>query len=147
MRASKWQLFGLMTATAFALAACAGEVEDDGMDMDQPAAEQPAPAPGGAQAGGQEGSEGRTVFTGAGNCFTCHGQDATGTALAPDLTDDTWINLEDPSVESVAQLVRTGVPQPVEHQAPMPPMGGGNLNDQQIQAVAEYVMSLAGSGM
>ena len=30
--------------------------------------------------------EGNQIFHGPGNCFTCHGQDAKGTSLAPDLT-------------------------------------------------------------
>ena len=86
--------------------------------------------------------QGRTVFGGAGNCYTCHGPDATGTPLAPDLTDGEWLNV-DGSYGQIAQLVRTGVASPKQHPAPMPPMGGGNLSADQVCAVAAYVHSLS----
>lgn len=38
---------------------------------------------------------GDRIFHGSavgGTCFTCHGQDAKGTQLAPELTDKQWIN-------------------------------------------------------
>lgn len=87
---------------------------------------------------------GKAIFEGKGNCFTCHNQDATGTPLGPDLTDSEWINFEDgrPSREQVEALVREGIAQPVEHPAPMPPMGGASLSDEEITRVAEYVLSL-----
>jgi len=86
-------------------------------------------------------SRGRTVFTGAGNCFACHGTNAKGTPLAPDLTDAHWLNI-DGSYAAIAGLVRTGVPKPKQHAAPMPPMGGGTLSAAQVCAVAAYVYSL-----
>lgn len=64
---------------------------------------------------------GRAVFTGRGNCSACHGPDATGGPLAPDLTDGDWLNMDTASYETVAALVREGVPSPVSHPAPMPP--------------------------
>lgn len=86
--------------------------------------------------------EGKTVFSSTGNCSTCHGANARGTALAPDLTDSTWLNI-DGSYGSIANLVRTGVPQPKKYPAPMPPMGGANLSAKQLCAVAAYVYSLS----
>jgi len=85
--------------------------------------------------------EGRGVFMGAGNCQMCHGGNAKGTALAPDLTDATWLNI-DGSYGAIAGLVRTGVPQPKKHPSPMPPMGGASLSSHQVCAVAAYVYSL-----
>ena len=85
---------------------------------------------------------GREVFSGAGNCFTCHGADGTGGPLAPDLTDGQWLNV-DGSYGAIAGVVRTGVSQPQQYPAPMPPTGGGNLAEEQICAVAAYVYSLA----
>ncbi|MES2359148.1 MAG: c-type cytochrome [Gemmatimonadota bacterium] len=87
-------------------------------------------------------NRGRTVFSGAGNCFACHGANAKGTPLAPDLTDAQWLNI-DGSYAAIAGLVRTGVPNPKQHSAPMPPMGGGTLSAAQVCAVAAYVYSLA----
>ena len=40
--------------------------------------------------------------------------------------------------------MRTGVPQPKQHPAPMPAMGGANLSDDQIRQVSAYVWSLGG---
>ncbi|MGH7483600.1 MAG: c-type cytochrome [Longimicrobiales bacterium] len=87
-------------------------------------------------------TEGQQIFSSTGNCFTCHGPDATGTQLAPNLTDSEWINI-DGSYESIIENVRTGVPQPVEHPAPMPPMGGAQLTEDQLRAVAAYVYAIS----
>jgi len=85
---------------------------------------------------------GKQIFQGKGTCFACHGQDAKGTALAPDLTDDEWLN-GDGTLASVSELVKTGVPSPKQFPAPMPPMGGAQLTDAEVQAVAQYVVSLS----
>lgn len=87
---------------------------------------------------------GQAIFQGKGNCFTCHRQDAKGTPLAPDLTDDEWINFDKrPTQEEVETLIKEGVAQPKQHPAPMPPMGGASLTDEEITQVARYVLSLS----
>lgn len=86
--------------------------------------------------------EGKKIFTGKGLCMACHGPDAKGTPLAPDLTDEEWLNV-DGKWASIVELVKTGVPTPKEHPAPMPPMGGASLKPEEIQAVAAYVWSLS----
>jgi mono/diheme cytochrome c family protein len=85
---------------------------------------------------------GRTIFLGKGTCSACHGTEGKGTMLAPDLTDDAWLNI-DGSVAQIARVVKDGVAQPKQHPAPMPPMGGAQLTDAEIQAVAAYVKSLS----
>lgn len=105
------------------------------------------PAAGGAGGGGSAAqiAEGDKIFHGqeaGGTCTACHGQDAKGTAMAPDLTDNTWIH-GDGSLSFIEHTVTTGVPQPKSHPAPMPPMGGASLNPDQIKAVAAYVYSLS----
>ncbi len=85
---------------------------------------------------------GHKIFTGDGNCYTCHGADAKGTALAPSLHEHKWLNI-DGSYAAIAELVTTGVPHPKEHPAPMPPKGGANLNERQVCEVAAYVYSLS----
>lgn len=85
---------------------------------------------------------GRKIFTGTGNCYACHGSDAHGTAVAPNLTDTTWLNI-DGSYAGIAGLVRSGVPQPKHFPTPMPPGGGAQLDQGQLCAVAAYVFSLA----
>ena len=88
---------------------------------------------------------GRKVFEGkAGGaiCFTCHGMNAKGTpGLGPDLTDGTWLH-GDGSVAFIDSIVRNGVPKPKQAAAPMPPKGGGNLDDDQVKAVVAYIQSL-----
>ena len=89
-------------------------------------------------------AQGESIFTGQGICYTCHGQDATGTQLAPDLTDDEWINIPEPVTrEKIQVLVKTGVLEPVEHPAPMPAMGGAQLSEEELEAVSAYVYSLS----
>lgn len=85
--------------------------------------------------------EGRAIFAGPGNCQMCHGGNAKGTPLAPDLTDATWLNI-DGSYGAIAGLVRAGVPRPKAHPSPMPPLGGASLTAHQVCAVAAYVYSL-----
>ena len=88
--------------------------------------------------------QGRELFTGTGGCMACHGTDAAGSQLGPDLTDAEWLNLESPDVAAVAGLIRDGVSDPREYPAPMPAMGGANLSEEQVQALAGYVASIAG---
>jgi mono/diheme cytochrome c family protein len=79
---------------------------------------------------------------GGGTCTACHGQDAKGTAIAPDLTDSKWIN-GDGSYQFLVNTITNGVPKPKEHPAPMPPKGGAPLTDDQVKAVAAYEYSLS----
>ncbi len=89
-------------------------------------------------------SKGRTIFSGGGNCYTCHGANAKGTPLAPDLTDKSWINI-DGSYTAIDHLVATGVPSPKQHPAPMPPKGGSSISAADVCAAAAYVYSLSHS--
>ena len=60
----------------------------------------------------------------------------------PDLTDGEWLN-NDGRYAGIINTIRTGVPQPVNAPAPMPPMGGTPLTDEQLRAVAAYEYSLS----
>ena len=153
MRRNKWVAVMALAAAGW-LGACAGdagETDDTAADTAQTT---PAPAPAGTGGTGTppEGAtpemvaQGQQVFTGKGICYSCHGQDATGTPLAPNLTDSEWLNITDPSWTNIQQIVRNGVPTPKEHPSPMPPMGGAQLSDQEIQQVAAYVYSLSHQG-
>jgi mono/diheme cytochrome c family protein len=104
-----------------------------------------APAGGGGQNSPQQIALGDSIFHGqvaGGTCTACHGQDAKGTAVAPNLTDTEWLN-GDGSYQFIVSTVTTGVPQPKQHPAPMPPKGGATLSDEQVKAVAAYVYSLS----
>jgi mono/diheme cytochrome c family protein len=78
-------------------------------------------------------------------CFSCHGANGVGTPLGPPMTDTEWLNI-DGSYESIMEIVRTGVAQPKEFAAPMLPMGGIQLTDDQIRQVSAYVYSLSHGG-
>ncbi len=121
-----------------------------------PAPEAPAPPAdtGSASAkpsgGGGGGSPdlvalGDSIFhgqVGGGTCTVCHGQDAKGTPVGPNLTDKEWLH-SDGSLEGITKTIMNGVPQPKNAPAPMPPKGGAALNDDQVKAVAAYVYSLS----
>ena len=126
------------------MAGCGGGGDaEDAAPATTPPASEPAAGAGAAPAGDLV-AEGMAIYNGAGICMTCHGQGGVGTALAPNLTDDTWLwaDASQPLAPQIESVIRQGVPQPKEHPAPMPPMGGASLSDQQITAVAAYVASL-----
>jgi mono/diheme cytochrome c family protein len=111
-----------------------------------PAAPAPTMATGDLPAGvtAEMVQQGQQVYAGAGICFTCHGQNAQGTPLGPALNDGEWIWI-DTAQDVLPQLVtviRTGVTSPREYPAPMPPMGGANLNEDQLMAVSAYLLTL-----
>lgn len=85
--------------------------------------------------------EGRDLFSGGGICHTCH-LDGTGGPLAPDLTDDEWLNV-DGEYLSIVELVKTGVSEPLEHPGAMLPRAGMPLTDAQVEAVAAYAYMLS----
>lgn len=157
MRSRLWSAaVGVLTVSA--LACGGGDDTGDAGTPDTTSATQPpaatTPPAGTPPAGAAQLPEGVTpemvtagqqVFQGEGICITCHGPDATGTPLAPNLTDQTWINI-DGSYDAIVQLVTNGVPQPVEHPSPMPAKGGSQITDQQVREVAAYVYSLSHGG-
>ena len=87
-------------------------------------------------------TEGEAIFMGAGICFTCHMEGGVGGPLAPNLTDDEWLNI-DGSYESIVRNVMTGVPEPKEYPGIMLPKGGSPITDEQVNAVAAYVWTLS----
>ena len=77
-------------------------------------------------------------------CAGCHGSNAKGTPLAPDLTDRQWI-WGNGGLASITKTIREGVPAPKQHTGVMPPMGGAHLTSPQLAAVAAYIYSLSHS--
>ncbi len=63
------------------------------------------------------------------------------TAIAPDLTDAQRLNI-DGSYAAIVSLVRSGVPKPKQHAAPIPALDGAASSGPQVCAVAAYVYSL-----
>ena len=79
---------------------------------------------------------------GGATCTGCHGPNGAGTPLGPDLTDTKWL-WSDGSLAGIANTITTGVSQPKEYRAPMPPMGGAQLTPDQVSAVAAYIWGLS----
>ena len=90
---------------------------------------------------------GDSLFNGRqlGACWACHGKKGAGTSNAPKLSDKEWLNT-DGSVDGIKGIITNGVPKPKKMKAPMPPMGGGKLTPEQIDALAQYVHSLGAGG-
>ena len=74
-------------------------------------------------------------------CEGCHGTNAKGTPQGPDLTSGNWL-WGDGSLASITQTIADGVPKPKEYGPPMPPMGGAQLSQSELAAVAAYVWAL-----
>ena len=147
MRRIKWGAALLVLAFAACAEKEAGdETATTGGENAAPAAsETPAAAPANMPPGvtAEMVTQGQQIFSSTGICYTCHGPDAKGTQLAPNLTDAEWINVSG-TYDDIMNVVRTGVPTPKQHPAPMPAMGGASLSDDQIKQVAAYVWSLGG---
>jgi glucose/arabinose dehydrogenase/mono/diheme cytochrome c family protein len=75
-------------------------------------------------------------------CTGCHGANAKGTPLGPDLTGTHWL-WGDGSYAAIAKIISAGVPQPKQYRSPMPPMGGAQLTSDQLSAVAAYIWALS----
>lgn len=116
-----------------------GDQRPEGGEQPEAEAQQATLAPGVTQ---EQFDLGEQVFSGQGGCMACHGPSGGGSQLGPDLTDDQWLHVDGPDVDALATVIREGVAQPVEAPAPMPPMGGANLSDEQLQAVSAYVASI-----
>ena len=150
---------GVLTS-ALAFAACGGGDSEPAAERAAP----PAAAPAGAPAGGGALSsvalpagvtqdmvaQGQQVFHSNGICFTCHGQNGTGSPLGPNQNDDEWlwITATDPAqkYEEIVGVINEGVSQPKQAPAPMPPKGGVQLSDEQVRQVAAYVYAISQSG-
>lgn len=86
-------------------------------------------------------ASGDTVFH-DNSCIACHGPDAAGTSVGPNLTDATWLN-GDGSIGAITKIIEEGVDDPKEFRSPMPAMGGADLSVDQLKAVAAYVWSIS----
>lgn len=71
-------------------------------------------------------------------CVQCHGSDARGSRGFPNLTDNDWLGKGDP--DYIVQTILNG------RQAAMPPMGAALGGAKEVDYMANYVLSLSGSG-
>jgi glucose/arabinose dehydrogenase/mono/diheme cytochrome c family protein len=101
------------------------------------------PAPEGTTAA--EVALGSRIFQGqsaGGTCAGCHGADAKGTPLAPDLTVGKF-QWSDGTLAGLTRTISSGVPNPKNYRSPMPPMGGAQLTHAELSAVADYVWAIS----
>jgi glucose/arabinose dehydrogenase len=77
-----------------------------------------------------------------GTCSGCHGSDAKGTSVGPDLTSGIWV-FGDGSLGAITKTVTDGVPRPRNYSGAMPPKGGAELSDADTAAVAAYVWAVS----
>ena len=116
-----------------------------------------APAPKAAAQGGAAaplpvppGSTAEQVAAGgklyhAQSCAGCHGSDAMGSPVGPDLTSGKWM-WSNGSLEGLRSTIAQGVPQPKQYRSGMPPMGGAQLSAEDLQAVSAYIWALGHQG-
>jgi mono/diheme cytochrome c family protein len=86
-------------------------------------------------------ARGDAVYHGAGNCYACHGSNATG-SVGPDLTDSEWVHSKGTYEDIVAQINSGVAKEQSKSGILMPPKGGGAISDDDVKAVAAYVYSL-----
>jgi mono/diheme cytochrome c family protein len=77
-----------------------------------------------------------------GTCAGCHGTDAKGSEVGSDLADGKFI-WGDGSVQAITRTIDSGVPKPKDHTGAMPPMGGAQLSQADVAAVADYVWAIS----
>src|SRR2546422_70349 len=79
---------------------------------------------------------------GGGTCVGCHGPDAKGSPLGPDLTGRRWL-WGDGSFNSIELTIAQGGPTPKEHAAATPPAGGAQRTRVQVRALTAHVYALS----
>jgi mono/diheme cytochrome c family protein len=139
----------LLAALALGFAACGGGDQQSEAAPETPAPEAAAPAmqAGELPAGVTQAmvDEGKTLFHGAGICYTCHGQDGVGTTgLGPALNDATWLHSDGSYDAIVTQIINGVTATESTTGVAMPAKGGSAITDEQVRAVAAYVYSLRG---
>lgn len=85
---------------------------------------------------------GDEIFNSGSICYSCHGAQAAGGALAPALNDGDWIHI-DGSFDAIAEIITTGVAAPQQFPAPMPAMGGSPLSEDQVRQLAAYIYAIS----
>jgi len=102
-----------------------------------------APAPAGANAA--QVALGDKIYHGqasGGACAGCHGSDGGGTSFGANLKAHTYL-WSDGSIAGIRKTIAEGVATPKQSDGVMPPKGGSDLSDSDLDAVAAYVWTLA----
>jgi glucose/arabinose dehydrogenase/cytochrome c5 len=104
------------------------------------------PAPGSAALPTPAGSTREQVANGdrlyrSSTCTGCHGADAKGTPLGPNLTGPAYL-WGDGGVAALQKIINEGVAQPKQFRSPMPAKGGAPLSDADAHDLAAYLWAL-----
>lgn len=111
-----------------------------------PAAPASAPAaPGSGDAGlptppgstREQVANGDKLYHGS-TCTGCHGADAKGTPLGPNLTGPAYL-WGDGGVAALEKTINEGVAQPKQFRSPMPALGGAQLTASDVHDLAAYI--------
>jgi glucose/arabinose dehydrogenase/mono/diheme cytochrome c family protein len=119
-----------------------GAVPPEGTHADAGRATPNLPVPSGATK--DQVALGDRIFHGEvsdGTCSGCHGSDARGTSVGPDLTSGNWV-FGDGSLAAITKTITEGVPHPRNYSGAMPPKGGAELSNADVAAVAAYVWAV-----
>jgi glucose/arabinose dehydrogenase len=76
-----------------------------------------------------------------GTCAGCHGTDGKGTLQGSDLTSGKWL-WGNGSLQAITRTIAQGVPKPKQHEGVMPPLGGTQLSQADLAAVADYAWAI-----
>ena len=88
-------------------------------------------------------ARGESIFHGAANCLSCHGEGGQGTDIGPAFTDSEWSRGRG-SYDEIVEQIMHGVPRKDSRtDTPMPMRGWTGLSDEDVRAVAAYVWSLS----
>jgi mono/diheme cytochrome c family protein len=79
------------------------------------------------------------------SCAGCHGGDANGTPVGPDLTSGKYL-WGDGSVAALSATITAGVAQPKQYRQAMPALGGAQLTPDQVRDISAYLWSVAHAG-
>jgi len=116
-----------------------------------------APAPSGPASGAAAaalpvppGSSAQQVAAGdklyhSSSCAGCHGSNAGGSPVGPDLTSGKYL-WGDGSVAALSATITSGVSMPKQYRQAMPAKGGAQLSDAEVQSLAAYIWATAHAG-
>ena len=92
-------------------------------------------------------TEGRSVYLGEGLCYVCHGRRGGGVERAGSSLRDTLWYHSDGSYRSITELTRRGISARASATSiPMPPRGGGEIDEEEVRAAAAYVWWISRGG-
>ena len=129
-------------AAGDAVTASGEELPPEGIHPDAGRIAVTLPVPPGASE--DQVARGARIFAGQidnGTCGGCHGADAAGGPIGPDLTSGSWL-WSDGSLSGIRDTIANGVAKPKAHPGAMPAMGGMQMTQAELSDVAAYVWAV-----